>query len=335
MRITRRRVIAAAALGPFALHGCGKSANGGKVLRLAGNLPPTHPLNQRIKEAAERVGVQSGHELSIQLFPGSVLGSDLDLLAQLRGNAIQMLAISGLVMSILVPAAALSGIGFAFHDKKRLFAAMDGKVGALIKAAMARRGLIAMPLVFDSGFRQITTSTRVIEAPEDLAGVKLRVPLGALWSSMFRAFGAAPTSISFNETYSALQTHVVEGQENPVAVIDSGKLYEVQRHLAFTNHMWDGFWLLANEEALRNLTPATRDLLEVEFTRAALLQRADITALDQTLPAKMEAAGMVLNWPDPAPFRTALREAGFYRTWKDKLGTPTWHTLESEAGELA
>jgi TRAP-type C4-dicarboxylate transport system substrate-binding protein len=165
--------------------------------------------------------------------------------------------------------------------------------------------------------------------------MKIRVPLGALWTSMFRAFGASPTSINFNEVYSALQTHVVEGQENPLAVVDTGKLYEVQRYCAMTNHMWDGFWLLQNKEALRKLPEDLRDLVQVEFARAAELQRTDLAALAETLPDKMRAMGMTLNTPDTAPFREALRHAGFYRNWKEKLGDQAWRTLEDSVGTLS
>jgi tripartite ATP-independent transporter DctP family solute receptor len=280
------------------------------------------------------VGSQSGGRLRIDLYPGGQLGSDTDMLSQLRAGAIQMQSMSGLVLSILAPISALSGIGFAFTTREQVFGALDGEVGQMIRNGLAAHRLIAIPKVFESGFRVITTRTRPIDTADDLRGLKIRVPLGALWTSMFRAFGSAPTSINFNEVYSALQTHVVDGQENPLAVVDSGKLYEVQRYCALTNHMWDGFWLVQNQQALAQLPAPLADLVQSEFSRAADLQREDLARLAEALPAKMQAAGMALNTPEPASFRDVLRRTGFYAQWRRRLGAPAWRALEDAVGGL-
>lgn len=333
--LNRRMLLAGGLIAPAALAACGKGPDAEIVWRLGTNLPATHPLSARIKEAADSIYAKSNHRLLIEVYPSSQLGSDADMLAQVRAGAIQMLSISGLIMSILAPITALSGIGFAFNDRQQLFAAMDGEVGNVIKAGLAEKHLITTPKVFESGFRQITTSTRQINGPQDLKEMKIRVPLGALWTSMFRSFGSAPTSINFNEVYSALQTHVVEGQENPLAVVDTGKLYEVQKYCAMTNHMWDGFWLLQNEEALKGLPGDLRDLVQAEFSAAADLQRQDLAVLADTLPTKMQSEGMTLNTPDTELFRKALRDVGFYGQWKQRLGDQAWRTLENAVGGLA
>ena len=112
--------------------------------------------------------------------------------------------------------------------------------------------------IWDNGFRQTTSSSRPINGPGDYKGFKIRVPVSPLWTSMFKAFDAAPASINFNEVYSALQTKIVEGQENPLALISTAKLYEVQKYCSLTNHMWDGYWFLANRRALEALPPDVR-----------------------------------------------------------------------------
>ncbi|MBL0968363.1 MAG: TRAP transporter substrate-binding protein [Brevundimonas sp.] len=335
IQLNRRAMLAGALAAPGALAACGKGPDAEIVWRLGTNLPITHPLSARMKEAAGRIYEQSGHRLFIEVYPSAQLGTDADMLAQVRAGAIQMLSISGLIMSILVPQTALSGIGFAFQDRTQLFNAMDGALGDKIKDALAGHHLIATPKVFESGFRQITTSSKPINSPADLRGMKIRVPLGALWTSMFRAFGAAPTSINFSEVYSALQTRVVEGQENPLAVVDTGKLYEVQRYCALTNHMWDGFWLLQNEKALNRLPGDLRDLVQIEFAKSADLQRADLAVLAETLPQKMQTEGLTLNTPDRELFRQHLRDQGFYSHWRSELGEDSWRVLENYVGALA
>jgi tripartite ATP-independent transporter DctP family solute receptor len=269
------------------------------------------------------------------VFPNSQLGSDTDTLSQLRSGAVEFFTLSGLILSTLVPPAAINGVGFAFKDYPQVWAAMDGKLGAVVRAEIAKRGLYAFPTMWDNGYRQITSSTKPIRTPEDLAGFKIRVPPSPLWTGMFKAFGASPTSINFNEVYSALQTHIVDGQENPLAIIDSGKLFEVQKYLSVTNHMWDGFWFLANRRAFEALPEEARMIVEREFNAAGMAEREDVAKLNATLQGALAARGLEFVPTDPAAFRAALKKAGFYNEWREKFGAQAWSTLEGSVGSLA
>jgi TRAP-type C4-dicarboxylate transport system substrate-binding protein len=204
-----------------------------------------------------------------------------------------------------------------------------------VRAEIAKRGLYAFSKPWDNGYRQITSGTKPIRTPDDLKGFKIRVPVAPLWTGMFTAFGASPTSINFSEVYSALQTHIVDGQENPLAIIDSGKLYEVQKYLSVTNHMWDGFWCLANKRAMDALPEADRAVVEREFNQGALEERKDIASLNDSLKTSLSAKGLVFGDTDPAAFRAALKQAGFYSEWRGKFGPEAWNTLEDAVGSLA
>jgi TRAP-type transport system periplasmic protein len=302
--------------------------------KLATNLPAVHPLNVRIGEALANIRTRSGGQLDITLFPNSVLGTDPVMLSQVRSGAIQFLSLSPLILSTLVPVSAINGVGFAFTDSATAFSAMDGKLGTFVRAAIADRGLIAFRKIFDNGFRQITTSNRPIRTPEDLHALRIRVPPAALWTSMFADFGAAPTTISFNEVYTSLQTKIVDGQENPLAIINSAKLYEVQKFCSLTNHMWDGFWMLANPTAFKALPADLQALTEYELGAAALKQRADVASLNANLRTSLSARGLAFNDTDPAQFRAALKSSGFYSTWKGKFGSDAWSLLEGYTGAL-
>ena len=179
------------------------------------------------------------------------------------------------------------------------------------------------------------TSTHPIATPDDLKGFKIRVPVSPLWTSMFKAFGASPTSMNFAEVYSALQTKVVEGQENPLTLITLNRFYEVQKYVSVTNHMWDGFWLLANAKAWAAFPADAKEIVERNLNAAALLERADVRALNDSLQADLVQKGMVFNTPDAQLFREALRKAGFYAEWKDKYGAEAWGILEASVGQLA
>jgi tripartite ATP-independent transporter DctP family solute receptor len=263
------------------------------------------------------------------------LGSDTDTLSQIRSGGVEFFTLSGLILSTLVPAASINGMGFAFADYDTVWKAMDGDLGAYIRAQIAKANLIAMERIWDNGFRQTTTSTKPIATPDDFRGMKLRVPPSPLWTSMFKAFDASPASINFNEVYSALQTKIVDGQENPLAIIATAKLYEVQKYCSLTNHMWDGFWFLANQRAWQNLPDDVRTIVAKHVNAAGLKEREDVAKLNASLQQDLAAKGLIFNRPDPAPFRSKLRAAGFYTEWKRKYGEEAWSLLEKSVGKLA
>jgi tripartite ATP-independent transporter DctP family solute receptor len=254
------------------------------------------------------------------------------MLSQIRSGAIEFFSLSGLILSTLVPPASINGVGFAFKNYDQVWGAMDGKLGAYVRAEIGKRGLYAFEHMFDNGFRQTTAGSKPIVTPADFKGFKIRVPVSPLWTSMFQALGASPVSINFNEVYSALQTHVVDGQENPLVLIDTAKLYEVQTYLSLTRHMWDGYWPLVNRKALERLKPEDQETVKREFDRSALEQRADVAKLNAELGAKLGKAGMTINDVDPAPFRDKLMSAGFYKDWRAKYGDEAWSVLAQTSG---
>jgi tripartite ATP-independent transporter DctP family solute receptor len=333
--VTRRRFVtqAGAAAASFAiLRGRARAAE--LTYKYANNLPVTHPMNVRAAEMAEAIKKDSGGRLELQVFPSNQLGSDTDMLSQLRAGAIQFQTLSPLILANLVPVASINGVGFAFKGYKEVWAAMDGELGAFVREQIAKVKLFAFETIWDNGFRQITSSTRPIVTPANLKGFKIRVPVSPMWTSLFTALGASPTSINFSETYAALQTRIAEGQENPLAIIETAKLYEVQKHLSFTNHMWDGFWFLANADAWRKLPKDLQAIVTRRANEAGQGERADVAALNDKLAETLKARGMTLHTPDTAPFRAQLKSAGFYADWKKRFGEAPWALLEKYAGQL-
>jgi tripartite ATP-independent transporter DctP family solute receptor len=234
-----------------------------------------------------------------------------------------------------VPPASINGIGFAFNDYDTVWKAMDGKLGGYVRGEIDKRGLVAMDKIWDNGFRQITSSSHPIKEPADLKGFKIRVPVSPLWTSMFQALGASPVSINFAEVYSALQTKIAEGQENPLSLIQIAKLYEVQKYVSMTDHMWDGFWMLANKRSFSSLPPDAQAIVARELDRSALDERADIAALNGSVAADLKSKGLIFVEVDKPAFRNALKQAGFYADWKKKYGDEAWAILESEVGTLS
>ena len=300
------------------------------------NVPEAHPLNVYARKAAAELKEATGGRIELQLFANNQLGGDSDMFSQLRSGALECFTLSGVnVLSTLIPSAAISGLGFAWKDYPTLWKALDGRLGEHLRAQIGKAGLVVMDKIWDNGFRQITTSTRPITQPGDLQGLKIRVPVSALWTSLFRSLGASPTGINFAEVYSALQTKVVDGQENPPAIISAAKLFEVQKYCSLTNHMWDGWWFLMNRRAWGQLPPDLQATFARVVNAAAVAQREEVAKQNDTLKAELAAKGLVFNDVDPAPFRSTLSKSGFYKEWKGKFGPEAWAILEEAAGELA
>ncbi|MDM0115136.1 TRAP transporter substrate-binding protein [Variovorax sp. J22R133] len=338
MTISRRTLLrsaAAAAVVAAPLTSAFSQTKAEFTYKYANNLPVTHPMNLRAKEMADAIRTETNGRVDIQIFPNNQLGSDTDVLSQLRSGGVEFFTLSGLILSTLVPAASISGVGFAFNDYPSVWKAMDGDLGAYIRAQITKAGIVPMDKIWDNGFRQITSSSKPIATPADLKGFKIRVPVSPLWTSMFKALDAAPASINFAEVYSALQTKIVDGQENPLAIISTAKLFEVQKYCSLSNHMWDGFWFLASRKAWEKLPADLRTIVAKHINGAALKERDDVALLNAGLQKELATKGMTFNQPDAAAFRDQLRKAGFYAEWKGKYGDEAWALLERSVGKLA
>jgi len=333
--LTRRRFAAGTAALGISTFAIGRARAAEFTYKFANNLQLTHPLNIRAQEAADKIKEETNGRFELQVFPSSQLGSDTDTLGQLRSGAVDFFTLSGLILSTYIPPAAINGVGFAFKDSDAAFGAMDGKLGDYVRAEIVKsKSIFAFDKIWDNGFRQITSSSKPITGPADLANFKIRVPPAPLWTSMFKAFGSAPTTINFNEVYSALQAKIVEGEENPLAVIDTAKLYEVQGYCSETNHMWDGFWFLANKANWDQLPADVQAVVTKHINAAGVAERADVAKLNATLKSGLVSKGLKFNTIDPSAFRDKLKSAGFYTEWKGKFGEAAWASLEAAVGSL-
>jgi tripartite ATP-independent transporter DctP family solute receptor len=331
-----RKVFVAAAASTFASIGILRyPAEAAQFnLKYASAQQTDNPVTVAMNAAAEKIKTESNGRVQIGIFPNSILGGDAAMLSQLRSGAIDFLTFLDGGLATIVPVSAISNVGFAFKDYDAVFAAMDGPLGALVRAEIARAGLHVFDHIWDNGFRQITTSNKPIVVPADLTGLKIRVPVSPIEVALFRAFGAAPTALAFSEVYTALQTHVVDGQENPLTIIENGRVFEVQKYLSLTGHIWTGFWFLANDERWRGLPKDVAEIIGRNIEAAATTQRKQSELANTALLAKLKSQGMVVNAPAQQPFKDALKAAGFYKDWRAKFGPKAWDLLEKTTGAL-
>lgn len=326
---TATAVAAAAALPPA------RAAKAEFTFKLGTDLPVTHSVNVRLKEAIDAIAAETHGRVAIQLYPNNQLGSDSDMMGQVRSGALELATFPGTVMSTLVPVSSITGLGFAFGGYDKVWAAMDGAVGNHIRRSIEKINLVPFETVWDNGFRQVTTSTRPVRTPEDLKGFKIRVPVVPLWVAMFKSFGAAPVSLPLSEAYQALQTKVADGQENPLSLIDTAKFYEVQKYCSLTNHSWDGFWFVASGRIWKGVPADLQQIIAKHVNAAARKQRQDIARANVDLQKALEAKGLAFNTVDTAAFRQSLRSAGFYAQARERFDKDAWALLAQYAGDIA
>ena len=211
---------------------------------------------------------------------------------------------------------------FAFKTAPHAHQVVDGVLGAYIREEAAAKGIHLFPVAaFDNGMRQITPVTKPIVVPADLKGMRMRVPAGQMFDDMFRALGCVPVTINSIDIYAALKSGKADAQENPLALVDGFKLYEVIKYVSMTNHMWSGFnqMGISPRGAVARRYPAG-DRAERHEGRPAAARGPG--SRQRRLRAELTKRGLIFNDVDQAPFRRQL--SGFYKTWKEKLGTKAW-----------
>ena len=292
-------------------------------------------LHKRLVEMWATVQKETGGRVETQVFPlnNNIPGSDPQALKMLVAGEIQFFTLMGGVLGTLVPPAEVQQVPFAFRTAEQAHKAIDGALGAYLREEMAAKGLHGFAVgAFDNGMRQITSVKRPVVVPADLNGVRMRVPAGQMIGDTFRAFGAEPVTTNSIDIYAALKSGKVDAQENPLALAELFKLYEVVKYVSMTNHMWSGFNLMAHLPTWQKLPADIQGVIDRNVTKYVRLQRQDQAKMNNDMRGGLARRGLVFNNVDPAPFRAQL--ASFYATWKEKLGTKTWSLLEASSGRL-
>jgi TRAP-type transport system periplasmic protein len=333
-RLSRRRILAGTAgFGAASiLHWPASAAEWS--WKFGSVLPMTHPMIARIAEAAPKIKEATSGRFEYTVYASSALGGDTAMVAQAISGALQMYSLAGDILAPRNPSAGIMGVGFAFPGYGPNWAAMDGDLGAWYRGLVEKQGLYALPKAFDHGFRNITSRLKPIGTPEDLRGMKIRLPVAPTLIALFKSLGASPTALNFGEVYSALQTGVVDGQENPLQLIDEAKFYEVQKYVSMTSHVWVGIHFGFNLAAWKKLPPDIQDIIGQHITEAATLQRADWIRNNETVTKTLQDRGMVFNTPEMKPFRALARKNGFYEETKKRMGDEPWALLEKYTGKL-
>ncbi|MCR5867900.1 MAG: TRAP transporter substrate-binding protein [Aquincola tertiaricarbonis] len=258
-----------------------------------------HPVSAGVKKFAELLAAKTGGKMKVQEFPASTLGNEMQQQSALQGGVQEMSAPATTSLAGIVKEFGLIDFPFAVSDFGQADALLDGPFGQALLAKLPEKGLVALGY-WDLGFRNVTNSKRPITKPEDLEGLKLRVIPNPVFLETFKALKANPTPMPFAELYGALEAKAVDGQENPFAVILSNKMYEVQKYVSATNHVYAANIVLVSKRFWDKLSPAEKKAMNDAANEARSYQRTTSRAAAQKAVAELQAKGMQYNELTPA-----------------------------------
>ena len=264
------------------------------------------------QEFADNVSKRTKGEVTIRVFPAEQLGKEGDLIQQVKSGALDISAPSMATLSSLVPSLEIASAPFLWTDWAQAEKVITGPAfQPSFDELRDKHNVLMLSKIWYWGWRNLTTGSRAVNRPEDLAGLKIRVPESPVWVEMIRAMGGAPTPIPFGEVYTALQQKTVDGQENPIPTIFSRKFYEVQPHLSMTRHMLQNNTMIVNRRSFERLSPAIQKVLMEEA--------AAVSAKNSTLQQERESSMLeeirksgkttIVDKPDRAAFAAKMASA--------------------------
>lgn len=317
MYIHRRHfTLGMAAAGFLGLGARGALAQAPLTLTLAHNSPPSSPKGQGATQFSKLVGEKTEGRIKVNVAPSEQLGNENTNMAALRTGTLDFGALGQGALLSIVPEAAAIGLPFLFSNLPAAWAVMDGPAGQHLASRIESQGLVFLGW-WCNGIRQTTNNVRPITVPADFNGLKIRTPLDPTTVAAFSALGATPQQISYGEVYLALQSGVVDGQENPLANILAAKFFEVQKYLSFTNHKYEVTALLASRAAMGRVPERDRDAVREAAREAATFQRTAMADAEAGLRAEFDKmSGLTLNDVDIAPFVAATKSV--WDEWEKK-----------------
>jgi len=297
------------------------------VLRWSDVVPASHPSVQMIERIAADVKAKSGGRIAIQSFPNGQLGSSRDTIEAVANGTQQIVTEGAANFGAWVPAISVVESPYIWRDGDHLVKAMSGPVGkAFNDELIAKRNMRILGTTY-YGTRHLTTSTKNVRTPADLAGFKLRVPENDVFKAMAEAWGARPTPMNFGELYLALKQGTVDGQENPLPTIKSGKFDEVQKYLVLTGHIITPRLIVVNENFWKGLKPADQKIIQDAVDAGIAWQNTELANQEKALVDTMNAGGMTVVNVDVEQFRKPVVDAVVPK-FESRWGKGTYEKLQ-------
>ncbi|CDZ36537.1 2,3-diketo-L-gulonate-binding periplasmic protein YiaO [Neorhizobium galegae bv. officinalis] len=268
-----------------------------------------HPQVTGMEKFAEIVKAKSGGKIDVKLFPGGVLGGDVQTVSALQGGVVEMLVLNAGILSSNVKAFGAVDLPFLFNSGEEADKVMDGAFGKSLSEKLPATGLVGLAY-WELGFRNLTNNRRPVTKLEDIKGLKIRTLQSPIPIELFNSLGANAVPLPYTELYTALETGTVDGQENPFANIINAKFYEVQKYLTVTRHQYNPQIVLVSKKFWDGINEEEKAILQSAATEARDFQRkvsreADAKALDEIKKTGMQVTE--LNSAETQKIRDAVK----------------------------
>ena len=265
------------------------------LIRVAHVLPEEHATHVTLDQVFKKeVEEKSGGRIKVEIYPNGQLGADRQTIEALNLGTLEMCVPGGTVLSGFVEDFMVLDLPFLFKTKEDAFKVFDGEVGDTLNAKLEEIGIVNLGYG-ENGYRHVTNNIKPIMTPADLSGIKIRTMENPIHMASFKAFGANPTPISFNELFTALQQKTVDAQENPIAIIYTSKLYEVQKYLSLTGHVYTNCPYLISKTFLDSMPEDLQQIVKDAATDTIVEQRKMTNQQEKDLISKLEESGMIIN----------------------------------------
>jgi len=324
---TRRGVMGAVAAGAGAAL-LPRQASAATTLRWSSVLPASHPGVAMMDAVAKQVKSGTNGAVEIQTFAAGQLGSSRDTIESVSSGAIQMVDEGAAQFGQFVPQFSILEAPYLWRDAAHVRRVMASPLVDDMNAQLVAKRQMRIIGSTYYGKRHVTSGTKAVNTVDDLKGFKLRIPEVDTFRAMAEAWGARPTPLNFNELYLALSQGAVDGQENPLPTIQSGKFYEVQKYLVLTAHIITPRLIAINEGAWQALAPKDRDVLKAALATHGLTQDNEILAQESKLVETFKAGGMTVIQPDIESFRKPVI-ASVPAKFESKWGKGLWEKIAS------
>jgi len=287
------------------------------------------------EDFAQRVKERTNGEVVINVYPGEQLGKETELVQQAKLGAVDITSPSLPAASVVLPSLEIPSAPFLWDDWNQARAVIESQAMQPIWDELAEKhNLIPLTKTWYWGWRNLTTLSVPVKTPEDMDGLKIRVPESPVWVEMVKAMGAAPTPVPFSDVYTALQQKTVDGQENPIPTIFTRRFYEVQGYLVMTRHMLQNNTILINKQKFESLDPTYQRILIEEAHAASARNTLLQQAREQSMLQEMRDSGRITIITDPD--RAAFREktAVVMDTLQDRWGAENIKRVRAEIERL-
>ncbi len=295
------------------LAGCGAqstnkaTSNDQKWELKAGHVAASsHPMNTELITMAKQIEEKTKGRVKISVFPEATLGGEREMLEGAKLGTMDIVLATTAVTGNFDPKMKIFDLPFLFKDREQAIKVLDGPIGQQLLDGMSSQGLVGLSF-WENGFRNLTNSKRPIEKPADIKGLKIRTMENPIHLDAWKALGASPTPMAFAEVFTALQQGTIDGQENPLAIISTSRLYEVQKYVALTKHNYSPMVLIISKKVWDAFPDDIKAIFKEQAMSNAKVERQMLKEADEKYIADMKKFGTVITTPDTTPFREMVK----------------------------